>query len=121
MKTIPIEKRNWSRFVKDFNDLHETAIATVQVFRHDSGAQTLVSELPLIGIDFDARSGNFQIVTGRNEERITHSVAAVTKVWLEQTDPGADVAVELDAADGTTTLLRLKSPVLSELLAAGVE
>jgi hypothetical protein len=35
-------------------------------------------------------------------------------VWVEETDEGADAAIEIESEDHATTLLKLRTPALPE-------
>ena len=47
-------------------------------------------------------------------EQITHAIHSATRVRVERTDTAADVAMQIESAEGTTTILRLKTPALPE-------
>ena len=49
-------------------------------------------------------------------DHVTHSIINPTDVSLEQTDEGADVALSIKSADGTTALLRFRAAVLPETI-----
>ena len=55
------------------------------------------------------------IEVGRSPgDHLTHLVHDVTRISLERTDAGADVALQIVSADGTTTLVRFRSPALPD-------
>ena len=58
------------------------------------------------------------MIGAKPDDYITHTISAPAQVSLEQTDEGADVALAVRAADGTTTLLRFRSAVLPEMVDA---
>ena len=75
-------------------------------------------ELALEGIvdEWDEIQGNeiLIMVGAKPDDHITHSISRPTEVSLEQTDEGADAALAIKSADGTTALLRFRSPMLPE-------
>ena len=47
-------------------------------------------------------------------ELFTHVIHAVTRIYVERTDDGADAALAIESVDGTTTLLRFRVAALPE-------
>ena len=52
------------------------------------------------------------------DDHVTHSINHPTEVSLEQTDEGADVALSIKSADGTTALLSFRAAVVPETVDA---
>ena len=52
----------------------------------------------------------------RPDEHVNHAVSKPTAVSLEQTEEGANAALEIEVADGTKTLLRFRSPMPAEFV-----
>ena len=99
---------------------HEGWLVTLEIFGSDLGAQVQERELAFEGIvdEWDEVEGNqIVIMIGTMpDDHITHTVGHATQVSLEQTDGGADVALQIKSADGLTALLRFRSPMLPELV-----
>ena len=47
-------------------------------------------------------------------DHVTHVIAAVRRIFLRQTDDGADAALEIQSRDGATTVLKLRVAALPE-------
>lgn len=119
MKTREIPKEEWGRFFDNFSRRHEGWLMTLEIFGAEIGAQVEEQELALNGIvdEWDEIKGNaIMIMMGtKPDDHLTHTIGNATQVSLEQTDGGADVALAIKTADGTTALLRFRSPMPPEI------
>lgn len=50
------------------------------------------------------------------ERHVTHTIVSPKKIMLEETEEGAREALQVEASDGTATLLRFRSAVLPEMV-----
>ena len=120
MPTREIPREEWNAFFEMFSKQHEGWLATVEVLGRDIGAQEEAHELPLVGLTADLKGGAadaVSIIVGKAaEDHITHNVTQPVHVRLEQTESGADEALEIDAADDTKTLVRFRFAMLPELV-----
>jgi hypothetical protein len=124
MKTKEIPKNEWPEFFDSFSRQHEGWLVTLEIFGTDIGAQVEERELAFEGIvdEWDEVQGNEIVIMigAKPDDHITHSISRPTQVSLEQTDEGADAALAIKSGDGTTTLLRFRSPMLPEMVDAVV-
>ncbi|HKY26771.1 MAG TPA: DUF5335 family protein [Pyrinomonadaceae bacterium] len=122
MITQQIPKAEWPAFFDSFSRKHQGWLVNMQILGPNVGAQMQEEELALEGItdEWDEVEGNkIIIMTGaKPDDHITHSISRPTEVSLEQTDEGADVALEIKAADGNTALLQFCVATLPELVDA---
>ena len=120
MKTKEIPKKEWREFFDSFSRKHEGWLATLEIFSSEIGAQVEERELAFEGIvdEWDEIQGNeiLIMVGAKPDDHITHSISRPIEVSLEQTDEGADAALAIKSADGTTALLRFRSPTLPEMV-----
>jgi hypothetical protein len=120
MKTKEIPKQEWRTFFDNFSRQYEGWLATLEILGVEIGAQVEERELPLKGIagEWHEVEGNaITIMVGmKPDDHITHAIGNATQVSLEQTDDGADAALAIKSADGTTALLRFRKPMLPELV-----
>ena len=120
MKTMEIPKDKWPAFFDSFSRQHEGWLVTLEVLGEDLGAQIEGRELAFEGIvdEWDEIEGNkIAIMIGANpDDHLTHSIDRPTQVSVEQTDEGADVALQIKSADGVTALLQFRSPMLPEMV-----
>ena len=117
MQTVEIQPARWSRALAEFSAIHEGWLISVDILSPAIGAQPEVRDLPLVGIvaEPEHRGSLITISAAKFDgEQITHSIHSATSVRLERTDTGADVAMQIESAEGTTTILRLKTPALPE-------
>ena len=120
MPTREIPREEWNAFFETFSKKHEGWLVTVEVLGRDIGAQEEAHELPLVGITADLKGGDadaVSIIVGKAaEDHITHTVTGAAHVRLEQAESGADEALQIEGADGATTLLRFRFAMLPELV-----
>lgn len=109
MQTKQIEKSEWPAFLDSFSRQHEGWLVKLEILSPKIGAQVEGAGLILEGLtdDWDEISGNtIVIMAGQTpDNHVTHSISQPAEVSLEQTDEGADVALSIKSADGTTALL----------------
>ena len=120
MITREIPKEEWGRFFDSFSRRHEGWMVTLEILGAEIGAQVEERELALQGIvdEWDEIKGNaIMIMVGmKPNDHLTHTIGNATQVSLEQTEGGADEALAIKSADGTTALLRFRSPMLPEIV-----
>ena len=116
MKTKEGPKDEWPEFFDRFSRQYEGWLVTLEILAADIGAQVEEQNLAFEGIvhEWDAIQGNeIMIMVGaKPDNHITHSISHPVQVSLEQTDEGADAALAIKSAGGTTALLRFRSPML---------
>lgn len=97
------------RILATFSKLHGGAPVTVRI-----DAREEVHDRPLRGI---CRDGDDLIIQTDHAHRVPH----VVDVRLEQTEEGADAALEITSENRTHTEVRLRWPMRADLLDALVE
>lgn len=120
MATKEIPRAEWKTFLDTFSRQHGGWLASLEVFAADIGAQQEASDLPLEGItatSTDDESQSIAINLGKTpEDHVTHTIAAPTRLWLEQTLEGANAALEIESADEVKTLLRFRSALPADMV-----
>ena len=118
MREIPREK--WADFLDSFSRQHEGWLVTVEVLGEEIGAQVEAKEKPLEGITAELKGGgedSISIIVGRTPaEHVTHNITAPTHVRIEQAENRADMALQIESSEGVTTLVRLRSAMLPEMV-----
>jgi hypothetical protein len=117
MRTVEIPKADWVEWLDRFTQVHDGWLVSVDVLRPDLGAQLEIDNLPLIGVSVDQvdNDGKIAISVARTSElHFTHVVHRVTRIYAEQTDSGADAALEIESGDGSKTILRFRVAALPE-------
>ena len=117
MLTVKIPRDSWPQALDQFSAAHEGWLVSVDLLAPTIGAQPEVRDLPLVGVVAEPPDGGgiISISAARSDfDQITHTIHAPTSVWIERTDKGADAALQIESAEGTTTIVRLKTPALPE-------
>ena len=122
MRTRQVPKSEWPIFLDRFSRKHEGWEVKLEIFNPDLGAQLEETGLGLQGLtaEWDEAEGNtIMIMTGGEaDNHVTHSIKHPTEVSLEHTEGGADVALSIKSADGTTALVSFCAAVLPETVVA---
>ncbi len=110
--TRQIPREEWVNFFDTFTRIHEGWLASLEVMAPELGDLVEIRDRPLAGITAEMhRLGRDSIVIifGRGPAHLTHMIQRPTRVWLKQTVQGDDEALEIEAAEAPTTLLRFRS------------
>lgn len=120
MQTRQIPKSEWPAFLDVFSRKHEGWLVKLEILSADIGAQVQETGLVLEGLtdELDEAEGNTIMIMAGNtpDDHLTHSISQPTEISLQQTDAGADAALSIKSADGTTTLLSFRALVLPKIV-----
>ena len=117
MVTIDIPRDGWRDALDEFTIVHDGWLVSLDVLNSDLGAQPEIEYMPLLGVSADRidDDGTITISVARSKSaHFTHVIHQPTRLLVERTDVGADAALRIDAADGTTTIVRFRSAPLPE-------
>lgn len=117
MQTVEIPPNTWVARLNEFASMHEGWLVSVEVFGPDIGAQPEVDNLPLLGISIDRIDANDTVAISlarSSGDHLTHLIHAVTRIYVERTDDGADAALEIESADGVKSVLRFRAAARPE-------
>ena len=117
MRTVDVPRQDWRRTLDEFSTMHEGWLVSLDLLAPTLGAQPQICDLPLRGItaETDAHASAITIAAARSDgDQLTHVIQSPTHVRIERTDKGADVALEIESADGTAAILRFKTVALPE-------
>lgn len=120
MREIPRDE--WVAFFDSFSRQHDGWLSTVEVREAEIGAQTQIQwlEKALMGITADLTQQDGDVISilvgGKSDDHVAHIIRAPSHVRLQETQEGAHEALHIEAENGATTLLRFRSPILSELV-----
>jgi hypothetical protein len=117
VRTIEIPREDWADRLNAFSRMHEGWLVSLDVLGPEIGAQPEVDNLPLLGVTADrvGHDGTIAISVARSPaEHATHLVHRATHLHIEQTDEGADAALQVESADGTKAVLRFRAAALPE-------
>lgn len=111
MLTREIPRTEWIKFFDEFSKQHQGWVVTVEVISPEFGDQEEADRLPLVGISADVKDGENRIeimVGGRPEAHLTRIIDGPKRVWVKQAEEEAHEAVEVEAEDGTKTILQFR-------------
>lgn len=117
MRTIEIPPRDWSRTLDRFSTVHEGWLVSLDLAAPTLGTQPEIRELPLLGVTAESSplDSTITIAAARGDgEHIAHVIHSPTRVRIERTNEGADVALEVESSDGTAAILRFRVAALPE-------
>jgi hypothetical protein len=113
MQTVEVQPARWSQALAEFSAIHEGRPVSVDILAPAIGAQPEVRALPLVGIVAEPGAGGGLITISASKKeagQITHTIHSPTRVWIERTNEGVDAAMQIESAEGTTTIVRLETP-----------
>ena len=120
MATREIPRDEWVAFFDGFSRQYKGWLVTIEVLGSELGAQVEARELRLEGISADLKGGDedtISIMVGETpDDHVTHTITQPTSIRLEQTQEGANEALQIESGDRVTTLLRFRSAMLPEMV-----
>jgi hypothetical protein len=116
--TREVPRHDWIEFLDSFSRQHRGWLVTIEVLGRDIGAQIESRDQPLTGISADLRGSTDDAIsvfvgTGSGDH-VAHIVRSPSHVRVKETSEGAHEALQIEAANGETTLVRFRSAVLPE-------
>jgi len=116
MTTVEITRSDWEKSLDAFSAVHEGWLISLEVLSPGLGAQPVMTDLPLVGVSLDDRQGQGIAIAAERSagEHTTHFVLAPTRLWIERSDDGVDVALQIEAADGSRAIVQMKTPARPE-------
>jgi len=115
--TCEIPRDEWPAFFDSCSRQHEGWLVTLEVIDPETGWQSMARDCALSGVTAELRQAGkdtISILLGKIPTDLSHPISTVTRVWLKRTAEGAVEAVAFESAAGRNTILRFRSPVLSE-------
>ena len=115
--TREIARDEWPDFFDGFSRRHDGWLVTIELLDPELGDQIEVENKPLKGIVAERKRDpkTIDIFTWSTvDESMTHIIDQPTRVWVEEADDGAEIALKIDSKDHAATLLTLRSSALPE-------
>lgn len=110
--TLEIPRQQWLTYFNTIGKVYQGWGVTVEVLGRDLGDQPEDEGSPLQGISFDpagSDAGTIRIEVGDAEPGFaTHRVERPRAVRASETLPGAEVDIQIESEDGTSTLVRMR-------------
>lgn len=119
MATREIPRESWRSFFDSLTRQHEGGeTVTLEIMDDAIGNQTEANRLLFLGISADLRPDGDLIsvmMSSRDGDHVTRLIQHPKRVWVEDNEAGAGRAVQIEAADGVRTLLRLEGATRESL------
>ncbi|HTL27939.1 MAG TPA: DUF5335 family protein [Tepidisphaeraceae bacterium] len=115
MKTREIEHDRWQPFFSDFTQLHQGKRVHVETLGGGFGARSELHDQPLVGIVVvnteTPDEESIEVVAAADpKQRTDHCIDHASRVRVAEEEDGACVALEIESADGTVTMIRFEPP-----------
>jgi hypothetical protein len=114
MYRIEVARKDWPRTLDAFSAAHEGWLISLDLLGPavGLGLHQEIRELPLRGVtaEIGGREPSITIAAARTDgEHITHLVRSPTRLRIDRTEDGDDVALRIESAEGTSAILRFKT------------
>jgi len=109
--TQEIPQERWPAYFNQIGELYQGWAVSIEVMGRDLGDQPAADNLPLQGLSFETQgseTGDILISAGNQAAYLTHHVDHPRTVRAAELAPGAETDIQIEANDGTTTILRLR-------------
>ncbi len=117
---VEVAHNQWVAFLDSFSLQHVGWLVTVEVIiPSPAGRLIAIQGRPLKGISVDSAEGKeraYVQVGDCLEEHVLHTIDKPTRVTFKQSQTGMHQGLEIVSADGTTTVIRFRSPMRPEML-----
>jgi hypothetical protein len=110
-RDIPVKE--WIPFLANFTRENRGAHAFLEVLGEGVGRQVATEDRPFDGISADAKDGENTVwiaFSSAPDDLFTHGVHGATAIRVREATVDSGAAIEVEAGDGTTTLLTLSRP-----------
>src|SRR4051794_36368901 len=113
MQTMEIPKSEWRSFFDQFSRMHHGQPVVVETLGTDVGVEANVEGIPLLGVTAEPAGGGggaprIDLIAGRPDGiDWRHAIADPVRVRASEWNDGISAVVEIESADGHTTLLRV--------------
>lgn len=122
MRTREIPPDRWPYFLGDFTQLHQGEHVSVETIGQGSPTkdrggpvESHLCDLPLVGIVADPKApggGWIDVIAGDSPAtQSTHSIPRPSRVVIAEEASGQAVALQIDSADGSITMVRSEPPL----------
>jgi hypothetical protein len=113
-----VEPTEWISFLDSFSRQHEGWLASIEVVTR-GGKLTEVVNRPLRGVSIDHADGKqraYVEVGDTPDQCLTHVIERPRRIIFKRTWAGAHEGLELESADGSTTIIRFRCAMLPEMI-----
>jgi hypothetical protein len=111
--TRDVPANEWIPFLANFTRENRGAHAALEVLGEGVGRQIETEDRPFEGISADTKDGENTVwiaFSSTPDSLFTHGIHGATAIHVRQATVNSGAAIEIEARDGTTTLLILSRP-----------
>jgi hypothetical protein len=110
MHTVEIPRRDWTLRLDEFSRAHEGWPVSLDILAESIGAQPEFHLVSLAGVTAEPGDGGTILITAKvpADGFFTHTIHSAIHVFIEETDAGAEAALEIESADGTKAILQFR-------------
>ena len=108
-----IKKGEWITFLAEFTRENREAHARLEILGSDASYQVQTEDRPFDGISSDVKDGEQGVwiaFGSTSDDHLTHGVHEVTAIRLRPPTGAEGPALEVEARDGSKTILALSPP-----------
>ena len=104
-KKIPTER--WAEWCDTFTNGNSGRPVNIEVVSDESGAEPLADGAALVALDHDpaGKGNNFVLSYGDEAAPSSHVIAGPVALWQAQDENGLVVSLEIEAEDGSRTIV----------------
>lgn len=118
-----IIRDEWVSFFTEFSQRHARWLVTMEMLGPELGAQIEGRSVRFEGINADLKDGENVVTIDLGESadnRLTHAIRHPRRIWVGQceTAKGTFETLDIEAEDGTKTLVRFLAGVVPEEIGA---
>jgi len=116
MRIRDISHDRWHPFFDDFTRLHHGEHVNVETMQDSGlGLTSNLHDLPLVGIvGADPQSGGdewIEVIAGESPDaQATHCIPRPSHIRLAEEENGQAVALQIESAEGSVTMIRFEPP-----------
>ena len=110
MHTLTIPPEQWKTRLNKLSQSFEGWPVSLDVIPRADGELHEFHQIPLLGITSEPNGSIVISVAEATGAHVSHIIRSPTRVFLDRTDRGANVALEIESADGVKAVLRFRSP-----------
>jgi hypothetical protein len=109
MDTLTIPPEQWTFRLNRLSEAFEGWPVSLDVIAQPDGQPREFNKIPLLGITAEPNGPIVISVVAPTGEHVTHIIQSPTRVLLDKSDRGANVALQIESADGARAVLRFRS------------
>jgi hypothetical protein len=108
-ETKKIPAKRWADWSVTFTDGNRGRLMKIELVSDEMGAEPLADGAALVALDYDpaGKGNNFVISYGDEAAPSSHVVVGPVALWQAQDENGLVVSLDIEAEDGSRTIVTL--------------